>query len=104
MNYDTLYTIATSPEMLSRVTIAVIRTAIAIRKEKHEDFSNHSLRDILARQVLNNPEQMARTFSLLVVVNDSVISKTIGAGKGTLEGVSDAEFESAVADVWDALL
>lgn len=103
MNYETLYQIAKSDSMIGRVTIAVIRVALSIRTEDEKLFPNHSLRDLLAKKVLNAPEQIAGTFALMVVVSNEVIAKTVSAGKGDLTDMDDTQIEKSVLEIWDSL-
>ena len=91
MAYADNYAAAINPAFLQRVQESMISAAISISSEA-TSTANHSNRVVLARLVLQQPQNYVNQFALAVAVNIPVTS---------VSSVTDAQIDTSVASIWN---
>lgn len=74
-----------------RIKISVVRAVISISNES-EATANHLNRIFLAKKIVEDPESMAKTFTIAVVADTTITS-----------GSSDTVINNRIDSIWDAM-
>lgn len=91
MAYSDNYAAAINSAFQQRVEESMISAAIAISSEA-TTTANHGNRVVLAKTVLNQPQNYVQQFALAVAVNIPVTS---------VSAVTDAQIDSSVSGIWN---
>lgn len=90
MSFADQYNLGRDVSFIAKVQMAIIKSAIAIRAEDPET-ADHAKRDILAKRVLEQPDNWAHNFALGVVSNAAITTEA-----------TDGDIEFTVNSIWNA--
>lgn len=99
MTLNERYDLASDADLLARVKLAAVKTAINVAGEDATLLTNATERRDLARLVLHRPQAWAEIIIYGVLVNPNVGSGTDDPTEDSTSGDSALEF--TVASLWD---